>query len=88
MDPQAERVSLDGGVGNAVQATRVDVDLRREDHTLQLTVIDDGAGIGPGKIEMAISAGHIGLAAIGERIRSLGGRLAIDPRADGGTTIR
>jgi hypothetical protein len=25
VDPQAERVSLDGGVGNAVQATRVDV---------------------------------------------------------------
>ena len=37
---------------------------------------------------MAISAGHIGLAAIGERIRSQGGRLDIDPSTDGGTTIR
>jgi two-component system NarL family sensor kinase len=75
-------------VARHAQATRVDVDLCREDQTLQLTVTDDGAGIGPGKVEMAISAGHIGLAAIGERIRSQGGRLEIDPSAGGGTTIR
>jgi signal transduction histidine kinase len=37
---------------------------------------------------MAVSAGHIGLAAIGERIRSQGGRLEIGAGPDGGTTIR
>lgn len=75
-------------VAKHAHATRVDVELRREDQTLQLTVTDDGAGIKPGQAEMAISAGNIGLAAISERIRSQGGRLDIDPRPGGGTTVR
>jgi two-component system, NarL family, sensor kinase len=75
-------------VAKHAHAQRVDVDLRRKGQTLQLTVTDDGVGIEPGQVEMAISAGHIGLAAIGERIRSQGGRLDIDPSTNGGTTIR
>jgi two-component system NarL family sensor kinase len=75
-------------VAKHAHAQHVDVDLRREDHVLQLTVADDGRGIEPGQVEMAVSAGHIGLAAIRERIRSQGGRLDIGPCPDGGTTIR
>jgi two-component system NarL family sensor kinase len=75
-------------VAKHAHARRVEVDLRRKDQTLQLTVTDDGVGIESAQVEMAISAGHIGLAAIGERIRSQGGRLDIDPGTGGGATVR
>jgi two-component system, NarL family, sensor kinase len=74
-------------VAKHAHAQHVDVDLRRGDETLQLTVADDGRGIEPGQVEMAVSAGHIGLAAIRERIRSQGGRLDVSLKPDGGTTI-
>lgn len=75
-------------VAKHAHATHVDVQLRREDDSLQLSVADDGDGIAPGQIETAVRAGHIGLAAIQERIRSQGGRLDVGATPQGGTTIR
>lgn len=75
-------------VAKHAHATHVDVHLRRDDQTLQLTVADDGDGIPAGQVQKSVSAGHIGLAAIQERIRSQGGRLDIGPMAQGGTMIR
>jgi two-component system, NarL family, sensor kinase len=70
------------------QASHVDVQLRGDEQSLELTVADDGSGIEPRQIERAVSAGHIGLAAIQERIRSQGGRLDVTRRPEGGTTVR
>jgi two-component system NarL family sensor kinase len=69
-------------------ATHVDIHVRNQDHQLQLSVADDGAGVLSEQIDQAVTQGHIGLAALRERIRSRAGRLEISSRLEGGTTIR
>ncbi|MGI8715951.1 MAG: sensor histidine kinase [Solirubrobacteraceae bacterium] len=69
-------------------ADHVAIRVRSEDHRLELTVIDDGAGVRPDQVEHAVNGGHIGLATIRERIRARAGRLDIDSSPQGGTTIR
>lgn len=69
-------------------ASHVDIRVRSEAQRLELTVADNGAGVRPGQVEQAVNGGHIGLAAIRERIRSRAGRLDIDSSPERGTTIR
>jgi signal transduction histidine kinase len=51
------------------------------DRDLRVLIEDDGSGIGPDRRD-----GH-GLASMAERAAELGGVLAVDPRADGGTRV-
>ncbi len=54
------------------------------EHGLRLRVIDNGAGMGP---EARRKLGSFGLLGMHERLRMLGGRLAIDSAPGAGTTI-
>lgn len=51
---------------------------------LELCVEDDGAGLASG----ASRAGHYGLQIMAERARRIGGELAVEARAGGGTAVR
>ena len=62
-------------------ASRVEVTLDTSSEGIQLGVIDDGCGFDPGS-----DKGN-GLTGLGDRIRALGGTLAISSRADHGTSI-
>ena len=71
------------GVTNAVKhahASRVEVAVNANHHQLHLAVTDDGQGEadpeGPG------------LRGIADRAEAIGGRVAVCPRADGGTSIK
>ncbi|HEX6221824.1 MAG TPA: ATP-binding protein [Acidimicrobiia bacterium] len=63
-------------------ASRVEVTLDANGDRIQLGVTDDGCGFDPGT-----DRGY-GLAGLGDRIRALGGTLAISSRADHGTSIQ
>jgi two-component system sensor histidine kinase UhpB len=69
---------------NAVRhanARRVDLELRRADNCLVLSVRDDGRGLGDSKA----GAGVTGMR---ERARLVGGQLTVDTRPEGGTEVR
>jgi two-component system, NarL family, sensor kinase len=53
-----------------------------------LEVADDGSGIAEGRMGQALLEGHIGLAAVNERVESLNGRLSLTTRCGEGTTVR
>jgi signal transduction histidine kinase len=58
------------------EATAVTVRFRADDHTLRLTVRDNGRGL-PDGVDVAAfeRQGHLGLAGMRERIQALGGRV-------------
>ena len=62
------------------------VKLIRDDHELQLQVEDSGSGIPKEKLANLMSSGGVGLRGMRERVRRLGGTLAIDS-AETGTTV-
>lgn len=68
-------------------ATHVDVALGADNGSLRLRISDDGVGFAPERLSQAVAGGHVGLAVIGERIRAVGGELAIDSVQGRGTTI-
>ena len=68
-------------------ATHVDITVRSANGMLLLRVADDGSGIEPGQVERALADGHIGLAALRERVGSRSGRLMIATTPDNGTEI-
>jgi signal transduction histidine kinase len=63
------------------QARTVVVRLARAEGEVTLTVSDDGQGLGPD------AADGFGLAGMRDRLRSVGGALAVGPGTDGGTTL-
>ena len=65
-------------------ATRVDVVLKDFPGKLEMTITDDGKGIGPGQVSDGRSLGLVGMR---ERVRSLGGKLEITGRPGRGTTV-
>jgi signal transduction histidine kinase len=65
-------------------ASRVDVVLRDFAGTLEMTITDDGRGIG---LEQVSDGRSLGIVGMRERVRSLGGRLEITGRAGHGTTV-
>jgi two-component system NarL family sensor kinase len=63
------------------------VRLTDEDHTVVLTVEDDGVGFDPAVLPGRVAEGHIGLASQQERVQSAGGRLAIRSAPGEGTKV-
>jgi nitrate/nitrite-specific signal transduction histidine kinase len=53
-----------------------------------LQVRDDGCGIAEGRMRQALLEGHVGLAAVRERVAALNGTLDITTAAGAGTTVR
>jgi two-component system NarL family sensor kinase len=68
-------------------ATHVDITVRSSESVLVLIVADDGTGIGPGQLERALADGHIGVAALRERVGSRSGRFEVATTPDVGTKI-
>lgn len=97
VDPAAADVRSDLLVASArellanaashARASHVDVTLRAADGALRLTVSDDGRGFPAGRLDEALAGGHIGLAAVGERLGAVGGELEIDSTPGAGTAI-
>lgn len=66
------------------QASRVWVSLGRENGTLELTVADDGQGFDAAS---PLARGHVGLASMRERVRSLDGQLTFATSPGQGTRV-
>ncbi len=65
------------------QATTVAVSIRRARDTVELSVVDDGAGIDPARARQAPLRGHIGLASCAERAEAIGGEFTFTSGPDG-----
>ena len=77
-------------VTNAVRHARprtLEVDLRFEDHALELLVRDDGIGFDPGPYLARRNGNHFGLVGLHERTQALGGSLAIRSSPGAGTQV-
>lgn len=69
-------------VARHAQASRVDITLKADAAFLQLEVVDDGVGIGPGA---RLKSGSLGLLGVQEKFDALGGGLVIERREPRGT---
>ena len=69
-------------------ASEIRLTLERDRTGITLEVRDNGCGIAEGRIRKALLDGHIGLAAVRERVDVLGGTLSINTAAGAGTTVR
>jgi PAS domain S-box-containing protein len=72
-------------IAKHAQATRVHVDLTRDEDGLKLSISDDGRGFDPAQAQMA---GGLGLISLEERVRLLVGTLTIEPNVERGTRVR
>ena len=70
------------------ESERARVVLRRSDGEVVLEVADEGVGIPDGRLRAAAAEGHIGLAALQERVADVGGHLDLDTRPGAGTRVR
>lgn len=61
-------------------ASRIEISMRHTDHTLTVTVADDGSG-------GATAGGGLGLSGIADRVDTAGGRLTVDSPLGGGTRM-
>jgi signal transduction histidine kinase len=66
------------------QASRVEIELRREDDNIMMQIKDDGVGISVDKILNPLSHGIRGMI---ERAWNLGGALSVSDATGGGTVI-
>ncbi len=64
------------------------VTLRRGLGGVEIRIEDDGVGAAAPNTEGAQGAAHYGLDIMRERAQRIGGTLAVEPRAGGGTTVR
>jgi len=72
------------GITNALrhgEAHRIVLALEGDEHTVNLTLTDDGRGLPGPDAARETSAGHYGLRWLAERIDSLGGELRLEPAA-------
>jgi two-component system NarL family sensor kinase len=70
-------------VARHAKAEQVTVALRRVGDALELEVADDGRGMPAGRRAEALSEGHIGLASVHERVRSVNGEFIFDSSPSG-----
>ncbi|HEV8425882.1 MAG TPA: sensor histidine kinase [Actinomycetes bacterium] len=74
-------------VAKHAQASHVWIRLTTDQHTVDLTVRDDGVGFDPALAARLLKDGHYGLAGMRERVELGGGRLTLDSQLGHGTTI-
>ncbi len=68
-------------------ASEIRLRVLRGADTVTLKVTDNGSGIADGRIRRALRDGHIGLAAVGERVAALGGTLDVTTAPSAGTSV-
>jgi signal transduction histidine kinase len=69
------------------RASRVEIDLRVEAHTLLVTIGDDGVGFRPAELGRS-EFPRFGLSIMRERAESIGGRIQVGSSPTGGTLVR
>ncbi|HSD77709.1 MAG TPA: ATP-binding protein [Solirubrobacteraceae bacterium] len=69
------------------RASRVAVGVTATADAMRLTVVDDGVGIPPGRLEQAVGQGHIGVASVIERVRAVGGHMEVHSAPADGTSV-
>ena len=77
------------GLRNVVEhadASQVSIVARRAGGTVQLSVTDDGRGMGPGPVR--VRSGHLGLRALAGLADTLGATIAVDSEPGQGTVLR
>lgn len=79
--------AVDNAVGHA-DPSRIEMRLRREGDRLLFEIADDGCGLPPFSLADLVAGGHYGLQSMADRVSLLGGTLAFEPRATGGTAVR
>jgi two-component system NarL family sensor kinase len=77
-----------GNAAKHAQAKVVCLSVVRGSEFVTLQVRDDGCGIAEGRMRQALLEGHVGLAAVRERVAALNGTLDITTAAGAGTTVR
>ena len=77
-----------GNAAKHAQPHEIRMALSRDPAGVTLNVADDGCGIPDGRLRQALMDGHVGLAAVRERVAALGGTLSIDSAAGRGTAVR
>jgi PAS domain S-box-containing protein len=68
-------------------AKTVQVTISQGDHRGYITIIDDGTGFDPGRLNKETGM-HFGMAFMRERMEQIGGRINIDSRPGAGTIIK
>ncbi|QGU08580.1 Sensor histidine kinase LiaS [Corynebacterium occultum] len=80
-----------GAVANAVahsQAERCRISLSYGEEEVRLDVVDDGCGFDPGEVaQRPVGLGHVGLDAMRQRARELGGSLEVESAPGQGTAV-
>ncbi len=76
-----------GNAARHAQASEIRLSLTCERDRVMLRVADDGCGIPDGRMRRAVLDGHIGLAAVSERVSALGGALSITTAQGAGTAV-
>ncbi|MEU9480505.1 ATP-binding protein [Streptomyces sp. NPDC048191] len=77
-------------LGNAVRhsgASHLHIELKQTDHSIYLTVTDDGRGFDAAMLRERLSQGHIGLASLRVRVEAAHGRFDFLPVSHG-TSVR
>jgi len=69
------------------QAPRIEVEIQYGKRELRLRVRDDGKGIDPSVLSAGARAGHYGLPGMQERVKVVGGKLAVWSEVDSGTEV-
>jgi two-component system, NarL family, sensor kinase len=77
-----------GNAAKHAQPHEIRMALSRDRARVTMDVADDGCGIPDGRLRQALLDGHVGLAAVRERVAALGGTLSIDSAAGRGTAVR
>jgi PAS domain S-box-containing protein len=75
-------------IANHARASRCSVSVARKRDRISLEVADDGRGIPPGRREIALHEGHVGLASAVQRLKAIGGDLEISSEPGKGTLAR
>jgi PAS domain S-box-containing protein len=75
-------------VAKHAQASRCSVSVERDGRMIRLEVADDGVGIPAGRQEVALRAGHIGLASTIQRMKAIGGDGEVSSSVGRGTVVR
>jgi two-component system NarL family sensor kinase len=69
------------------RASRALVEVSMEGHYLRLSVVDDGIGWELQSIGSLVEQGHFGLAAVADRVESVGGTIQVRRREHGSGTV-
>lgn len=79
---------LVNNAGKHADAHQVVVRLEATGSWVDLEVVDDGVGMAADRQQLAVEAGHIGLASTRERVEAAGGWMSIESGRGSGTAIR